>query len=71
MLPDWTTLKLEVVFAPKTGSIKPWELWAVFSDRRTHWGSFKTEEAANKKLNRLKSFYTMEKLIENNRLIRK
>lgn len=46
----WTTM-IEVVFAPKTGSIKPWELWGVFifpHSMRQHWASFKTEAAANK-----------------------
>lgn len=50
--PAWATLKIEVVFAPKTGNIKPWELWGCFTyphKMRKHWGSFKTEEAANNK----------------------
>ncbi len=56
----WATLKVEVVFAPKTGSIKPWELYGVFTfphAMRCHWGSFKTEAAANKKLETLKKKY--------------
>ncbi len=57
---SWATLKLEVIFAPKTGSIKPWELYATFtfpSAHRVIWGSFKTEAAANKKLEALKKKY--------------
>lgn len=50
--PSWATMKTEVIFAPKTGSIKPWELYGVFTfphRMRVHWGSFKTEAAAIKK----------------------
>lgn len=52
----WATLKIEVVFNPKTGEIKPWELYGVFTfphTMRKHWGSFKTEAAANKKRDEL------------------
>jgi len=48
----WATVKIEVVFAPNTGSIKPWELYGVFTfprPMRRHWGSFRTQDAANKK----------------------
>lgn len=58
--PAWATLKLAVVFAPKTGSLRPWEIHAHFSfpfERRVHCGSFKTEAAANKKLEALKKKY--------------
>jgi hypothetical protein len=56
----WATLKIEVVFAPKTGTIKPWELYGVFAfphAMRRHWGSFKTEAAANKKAAALRKKY--------------
>ena len=56
----WATLKIEVVFAPHTGSTKPWELYGVFSyphQSRKHWGSFKTESAANKKAAALRQQY--------------
>jgi hypothetical protein len=59
--PAWATLKIEIIFAPKTGSIKPWELYGVFTyphPARRHWGSFKTEAAANKKAARLRKKYT-------------
>lgn len=44
----WEKLQIIIRFDPKTGSIKPWEMWAIFPEKRVHWGSFKTEEAANK-----------------------
>lgn len=53
----WATLKIEVVFNPKTGEIKPWELYGVFTFphlMRSHWGSFKTEAAINKKATALR-----------------
>lgn len=56
----WATLKIEVVHAPWTGSIKPWELYGVFTfphRSRVHWGSFKTEAAANKKAEALRKKY--------------
>ncbi len=56
----WDTLKIEVVFAPSTGNIKPWELYGVFTfphRSRVHWGSFKTEAAANKKAIALRQKY--------------
>jgi hypothetical protein len=56
----WATLKIEVVFAPNTGNIKPWELYGVFTfphKSRVHWGSFKTEAAANKKADQARKQY--------------
>jgi hypothetical protein len=56
----WDTLRMEVVHRPQTGEIKPWELHGVFSypyHSRKHWGSFKTEVAANKKKTRLQKVY--------------
>jgi hypothetical protein len=47
---QWATLRIEVVFDPRTGNIKPWELHGVFTyphPIRKHWASFKTEAAAN------------------------
>jgi hypothetical protein len=57
---SWATLKLEIVFAPRTGNIKPWEIHARFTyphPMKKHWGSFKTEAAANLKLEALKIKY--------------
>jgi hypothetical protein len=56
----WATLTVEVVYAPRTGNIKPWELYGVFAfpcHSRVHWGSFKTEAAANKKAETLRKRY--------------
>ena len=56
----WSTLKIEIVFAPHTGNIKPWEIYGIFSfphNSRVHWGSFKTEESAKKKLSGLLKKY--------------
>lgn len=56
----WATLKLAVVFAPKTGVLRPWEIHATFTyphKRVVHWGSFKTEEAAKAKLAKLLKKY--------------
>lgn len=56
----WATLKIEVVFAPKTGTVKPWELYGVFTfphSMRKHWASFKTEAAANKRAAALRKKY--------------
>lgn len=61
---SWATLKIEVVFAPRTGNIKPWELYGVFAfphPMRKHWASFKTEAAANKKANALRDKYPQAK----------
>lgn len=58
--PAWATLKIEVVFAPRTGIIKPWEIYGVFTfphPMRKHWASFKTEVAANKKAETLRKRY--------------
>jgi len=58
--PAWATLKIEVVYAPKTGSIKPWEVYGCFSypfKFRKIWGSFKTEEAAMKKVAKVRKNY--------------
>jgi hypothetical protein len=60
VIPAWRTLTIEVVFAPKTGSIKPWELYGCFTfphARRVHWASFKTEAAAQKKAAALRVKY--------------
>lgn len=49
--PSWATLKIEVIFAPKTGALRPWEMYGVFtfpSPRRVFWGSYKTEATALK-----------------------
>ncbi len=51
ILPAWSTLTVTVTFAPKTGALRPWELHGCFTyptPFRKHWGSFKTEAAANK-----------------------
>jgi hypothetical protein len=56
----WTTLRIEVAYAPNTGSIKPWEVYGVFSypyEHRTHWGSFKTEAAARRRAERAAATY--------------
>lgn len=48
---SWATLKVEVVFDPTTGVIKPWEVRGVFTfphDMSVHWSSHKTEAAARK-----------------------
>lgn len=58
--PSWATLTIEVMFAPKTGSIKPWEMYGCFTfphNRRVHWGSYKTEAAATKKAAALRIYY--------------
>jgi hypothetical protein len=57
---DWNTVKIEVIFAPKTGQVKPWEIWGVFDKGRVHWASFKTEENANKRLEALNKKFTPE-----------
>jgi hypothetical protein len=47
--PSWKTLTVEVRYVPNTGSIKPWELYGCFTfpfKFSRHWGSFKTEAAA-------------------------
>ena len=43
--------RIEVRFAPQTGSKKPWEIWAHWSDHRgkVFWASYQTEQAARKK----------------------
>lgn len=51
IIPSWKTCVVEVTFAPKTGSKRPWELHGCFSyphSMRVFWGSYKTEEAAQK-----------------------
>jgi hypothetical protein len=51
VVPSWKTCTVEVIFAPKTGSQRPWELYGCFTyphKFRRHWGSFKTEAAAQK-----------------------
>jgi len=56
----WATLKIEVVYAPKTGNIKPWELYGVFTfphPMRKHWASFKTEAAAKRRATVLRKKY--------------
>jgi hypothetical protein len=53
-------LKIEVVYAPKTGNIKPWELYGVFTfphPMRKHWASFKTEAAAKRRATVLRKKY--------------
>ncbi len=44
----WSKVKVEVVFDPRTGSVKPWEIWGVFPEGRVRWASCKTEAAAHK-----------------------
>ncbi len=49
--PAWRTMTTEVIFAPKTGSLRPWELYGCFTfpvARKVFWGSFKTEQTARK-----------------------
>lgn len=51
VIPAWKTLIVEVRYVPNTGSIKPWELYGCFTfpfKHSVHWGSFKTEAAAQK-----------------------
>jgi hypothetical protein len=42
----WEKLQIQVIHDPKTGAAGPWEVWGIFPERRVHWGSFKTEAAA-------------------------
>ncbi len=45
-------IKMEVKFAPKTGSKRPWELWSFWNDGHgRNVGSFASEEAATKAKN--------------------
>jgi hypothetical protein len=67
VLPCWQSLTVEIRFAPHTGSIKPWELWGCFTSPhkfKRHWGSFKTEvaaqKAAAKALNNNEKFVAMQ-----------
>lgn len=56
----WATLTIEVVFAPKTGSLRPWEMYGCFTyphKMRKFWGSYKTESNANKALAKLLKKY--------------
>jgi hypothetical protein len=51
IIPAWSTLTVEVIFAPKTGAQRPWELYGNFTypvHRRVFWGSYKTEASAQK-----------------------
>lgn len=60
----WSTLKIEVVFDPKTGNIKPWELYGVFTfphNMKKHWGSYKTEVRANIAARKLRDKYPQAK----------
>ncbi len=60
VIPAWKTLTIEVTFAPKTGSLRPWEIHGCFTfpfTRRVFWGSFKTEQAAQKKAEQLRKKY--------------
>lgn len=62
--PAWATLKIAVIFNPKTGEIKPWELYGCFTfphKMRKHWGSYKTEAAAQKKAAALRERYPQAK----------
>jgi len=57
IIPAWRTLTVEVTFAPKTGTLRPWELHGCFTyphKRRVFWGSFKTEAAAQKKATQIR-----------------
>ena len=63
VIPSWKTLTIEVTFAPKTGSLRPWELHGCFTyphKRRVFWGSFKTEAAAQKKAEAAKRRWAAE-----------
>lgn len=51
----WSEFTVDIVFEPRTGNIKPWEMWVNFPHRtdgkkRVRWGSFKTKENAEKNL---------------------